>query len=97
MYRSPITTSPFPGLGARGKLDAVEYHLGSHRYIDDAGLCRPEFHDQLGAGRDLGGNRGGRDGRLRPAGLDPPGRSAPARGSAACSPSCTGWACERSC
>ena len=29
-------------------VDAVEYHLGSHRYIDEAGLCRPEFHTQLG-------------------------------------------------
>jgi Cd2+/Zn2+-exporting ATPase len=37
-----------PGLGAQGKVDAVEYHLGSHRYIDDAGLCQPEFHDQMG-------------------------------------------------
>ncbi len=37
-----------PGLGAQGQVDAVEYHLGSHRYIDDAGLCRPEFHVQLG-------------------------------------------------
>jgi Cd2+/Zn2+-exporting ATPase len=27
---------------------AVEYHLGSHRYIDEAGLCHPEFHDELG-------------------------------------------------
>jgi len=37
-----------PGMGAQGRVDAVEYHLGSHRYIDDAGLCRPEFHVQLG-------------------------------------------------
>jgi Zn2+/Cd2+-exporting ATPase len=37
-----------PGLGALGRVDAVEYHLGSHRYIDEAGLCRPEFHVQLG-------------------------------------------------
>ena len=37
-----------PGLGALGRVDAVEYHLGSHRYIDEAGLCRPEFHAQLG-------------------------------------------------
>jgi Cd2+/Zn2+-exporting ATPase len=36
-----------PGLGAQGQVDAVEYHLGSHRYIDDAGLCHPEFHVQL--------------------------------------------------
>ncbi len=31
-----------------GRVDAVEYHLGSHRYIDEAGLCPPEFHAQLG-------------------------------------------------
>jgi Cd2+/Zn2+-exporting ATPase len=37
-----------PGKGALGRVDAIEYHLGSHRYIDEAGLCRPEFHDQLG-------------------------------------------------
>jgi Cd2+/Zn2+-exporting ATPase len=37
-----------PGLGALGQVDAVEYHLGSHRYIDEAGMCRPEFHSQLG-------------------------------------------------
>ncbi len=37
-----------PGLGALGQVGAVEYHLGSHRYIDEAGLCRPDFHDQLG-------------------------------------------------
>jgi Cd2+/Zn2+-exporting ATPase len=37
-----------PGLGARGRVEAIEYHLGSHRYIDEEGLCGPEFHDQLG-------------------------------------------------
>jgi Cd2+/Zn2+-exporting ATPase len=37
-----------PGLGAQGRVDAVEYHLGSHRYIDEEGLCGPAFHDQLG-------------------------------------------------
>ena len=36
-----------PGRGARGRVDAVDYHMGSHRYIDEEGLCRPEFHDQL--------------------------------------------------
>ena len=36
-----------PGLGARGRVDAEEYHLGSHRYIDEEGLCHPEFHDQM--------------------------------------------------
>ncbi|MDG3004639.1 heavy metal translocating P-type ATPase [Paludisphaera mucosa] len=37
-----------PGKGAQGRIDAVEYHLGSHRYIDEAGLCRPEFHAEMG-------------------------------------------------
>jgi Zn2+/Cd2+-exporting ATPase len=37
-----------PGLGALGRVDAIEYHLGSHRYIDEAGLCPPEFHARLG-------------------------------------------------
>jgi Cd2+/Zn2+-exporting ATPase len=37
-----------PGLGALGLVDAVEYHLGSHRYIDEAGQCQPDFHTQLG-------------------------------------------------
>ncbi|HZW29336.1 MAG TPA: cation-translocating P-type ATPase [Isosphaeraceae bacterium] len=41
-----------PGLGAQGRVDAVEYHLGSHRYIDEEGLCQPEFHDQLGRAED---------------------------------------------
>ena len=38
-----------PGMGALGRVEAVEYHLGSHRYIDEAGLCHPEFHCRLGA------------------------------------------------
>ena len=37
-----------PGRGARGRVDAEDYHMGSHRYIDEEGLCHPEFHDQLG-------------------------------------------------
>jgi Cd2+/Zn2+-exporting ATPase len=36
-----------PGKGALGSVGSVEYHLGSHRYIDEAGLCHPEFHDEL--------------------------------------------------
>ena len=36
-----------PGKGALGMVDQVEYHMGSHRYIDEAGLCHPEFHDEL--------------------------------------------------
>ena len=37
-----------PGLGARGEVGDVEYHIGSHRYLDEAGLCPPEFHARLG-------------------------------------------------
>lgn len=37
----------FPGLGALARVDSVEYHLGSHRYIDEAGLCQPDFHRRL--------------------------------------------------
>jgi Cd2+/Zn2+-exporting ATPase len=36
-----------PGKGALGRVEAIEYHLGSHRYIDEAGLCHPVFHDEL--------------------------------------------------
>jgi Cd2+/Zn2+-exporting ATPase len=42
------TYKAIPGLGALGRVGTIEYHLGSHRYIDQAGLCRPEFHAQLG-------------------------------------------------
>jgi Zn2+/Cd2+-exporting ATPase len=38
-----------PGLGASGSVDAVQYHIGSHRYIDEAGLCPPDFHTSLGS------------------------------------------------
>jgi Cd2+/Zn2+-exporting ATPase len=38
-----------PGLGASGRVGSVEYHIGSHRYIDEAGLCPPEFHARLGS------------------------------------------------
>ncbi len=37
-----------PGLGASGRVDSVEYHIGSHRFIDEAGLCSPDFHTHLG-------------------------------------------------
>jgi len=38
-----------PGLGASGLVDEVEYHIGSHRFIDEAGLCPPDFHARLGS------------------------------------------------
>jgi len=44
-----------PGKGAFGTVDRVEYHMGSHRYIDEAGLCQPAFHDELDrAAEDVG-------------------------------------------
>ena len=38
----------FPGLGAQGEVGGVPYHIGSHRYLDEAGLCPPDFHARLG-------------------------------------------------
>jgi Cd2+/Zn2+-exporting ATPase len=40
--------SAVPGLGASGKVGSVEYHIGSHRFIDESGLCPPDFHDRFG-------------------------------------------------
>ncbi len=47
--------SAVPGLGASGRVGSVEYHIGSHRFIDESGLCPPDFHDRLG---DAEGNVG---------------------------------------
>ena len=33
-----------PGLGASATVDSSSYHMGSHRYLDESGLCPPEFH-----------------------------------------------------
>ncbi len=38
-----------PGLGATGKVDSIEYHIGSHRYLDESGLCPPDFHTRIGS------------------------------------------------
>ena len=38
----------FPGLGASGQVGEVPYHIGSHRYLDESGLCQDEFHTRLG-------------------------------------------------
>jgi Zn2+/Cd2+-exporting ATPase len=47
--------SAVPGLGASGWVGSVEYHIGSHRFIDESGLCPPDFHARLGhAERDTG-------------------------------------------
>lgn len=45
-----------PGLGAAGSVGSVEYHVGSHRYLDEEGLCGTgAFHDELeAAGRTVG-------------------------------------------
>ena len=37
-----------PGLGATGSVGSTTYHIGSHRYIDESGLCPPDFHASLG-------------------------------------------------
>ncbi|MBX6312360.1 MAG: cation-translocating P-type ATPase, partial [Isosphaeraceae bacterium] len=37
-----------PGLGATGRVEAAQYHIGSHRYLDEVGLCPPDFHASLG-------------------------------------------------
>jgi Zn2+/Cd2+-exporting ATPase len=37
-----------PGLGASGRVGSEQYHIGSHRYIDESGLCPPDFHARLG-------------------------------------------------
>ncbi|CAN5632103.1 heavy metal translocating P-type ATPase [soil metagenome] len=37
-----------PGLGATGQIEATQYHIGNHRYIDESGLCAEGFHDSLG-------------------------------------------------
>jgi Cd2+/Zn2+-exporting ATPase len=38
-----------PGLGATGQVESTRYHIGSHRYIHGAGLCREDFHAEFGA------------------------------------------------
>lgn len=37
-----------PGLGATGQVEEARYHIGSHRYIDQVGLCADPFHATLG-------------------------------------------------
>ena len=38
-----------PGLGAQGRVDAEHYHIGSHRYLDETGVCDGDFHTRLGS------------------------------------------------
>ena len=44
-----------PGLGASGRVGTTEYHIGSHRFIDEAGLCPPDFHARFGRAEAEGG------------------------------------------
>ncbi|GAC1475329.1 MAG: heavy metal translocating P-type ATPase [Isosphaeraceae bacterium] len=37
----------YPGLGAEGQVGTEQYHIGSHRYLDEAGLCPTDFHARL--------------------------------------------------
>lgn len=39
--------SEHPGLGTSGLVREEHIHMGSHRYLDQAGLCDARFHDQL--------------------------------------------------
>jgi len=47
-----------PGLGASGRVDSVEYRIGSHRYLDESGLCPPDFHARLGTAESSQGTAG---------------------------------------
>jgi len=38
-----------PGRGAFGTVDSTRYYIGSHRYIDESGLCDDAFHERIGA------------------------------------------------
>ena len=37
-----------PGLGSSGMVAQEQIHLGSHRYLDQEGLCQPDFHARMG-------------------------------------------------
>jgi Cd2+/Zn2+-exporting ATPase len=41
-----------PGLGATGQVGSTRYHIGSHRYLDEAGVCEGDFHTSLRAAED---------------------------------------------
>ena len=36
-----------PGLGTTGLVGQERIHMGSHRYLDQEGLCQPDFHEGL--------------------------------------------------
>jgi Cd2+/Zn2+-exporting ATPase len=35
------------GLGVRGTIEGIDYHLGNHRLVEELGLCSPELEAQL--------------------------------------------------
>ncbi len=41
--------SEHPGLGTSGTVRDERIHMGSHRYLDQAGLCDSRYHDRLTA------------------------------------------------
>lgn len=41
--------SELPGLGTSGTVRDERIHMGSHRYLDQAGLCDSRYHDRLAA------------------------------------------------
>ena len=62
----------YPGLGARGEVGNIQYHIGSHRYLDEAGLCPPDFHTSLGQAEGSVGTSVALSDAGRPNGLDSP-------------------------
>ncbi len=45
-----------PGLGASAEVGETRYHVGSHRYLDESGLCADGFHDVLHEAESRGGS-----------------------------------------
>lgn len=44
-----------PGLGSTGLVQTERIHMGSHRFLDQEGLCHPDFHSQIGLAESTAG------------------------------------------
>ena len=76
----PTTTGPSPGSGRSATVEATRYHIGSHRYIDESGLCDDAFHARFEAAEGGVGTAVALSAAGRAARLDPAGRPAAGRG-----------------
>jgi len=47
--REVAAFAALPGLGVRGEVEGMVFHLGNHRLIEDLGLCSPELEARLDA------------------------------------------------